>query len=131
MSAFIVSRDHIWFLVQAHDTLDTWKSGGTDYAELAEAGQMLWDENIRSVEYRYSGSDDDHSDCQYGKHEIRSIPSPKVEPVAVLKACACFDYQACETDDYHETKAAKWIDRLRHLAITQLPGWDAAPWGIR
>lgn len=56
---------------------------------------------------------------------------PKVlTAVEVLKACDCYDYQSCETDDYHETTAAKLVDRIRKSAIGKLPGYEDAPWGI-
>lgn len=48
----------------------------------------------------------------------------------VLKACDCFDYQACEVADYRATPAAALVDEIRADWVSRLPGWDAALWGI-
>jgi len=132
MSAFIVSEKHI-------NTLVGYGSGGQnpvsvrlsdgDYLNfnnsehLARAAEILWRENHRSVNYRYDESNE---------------PAPYAfkpglytrQPVDILKACDCYDYQACETPDYYETDAARIITALRKRATRNLPGYDKAAWEI-
>jgi len=48
-------------------------------------------------------------------------------PIAVLKGCECFDYQACETDDYRSSIACTIINAIRTRAILCLPDYDDAP----
>jgi hypothetical protein len=48
MSAYIVSRKHIHYLVTAAA-----QYGLIRLREQDKTGQMLWDENIKSVQYRY------------------------------------------------------------------------------
>ena len=66
MSAWVVSRNHISFMVEAstrHRWDDfEWFHGGRrltlkigDDERASEVAQMLWDENIRSVSARYDG----------------------------------------------------------------------------
>ena len=49
--------------------------------------------------------------------------------MVVLKSIACLRYQSCETEDWEQSKAARWLEELRELAIDHLPGYEAAPWG--
>jgi len=50
--------------------------------------------------------------------------------VQTLKAIACFDYQACETDDWQQSEAFAFCEALRDRAINKLPGYSEAKWGI-
>ncbi len=114
MSAYIVDRSHIAYMVEAtvshaisaqHDLGMSWvwnidRAKGTysraelrciDYEALARVGQMLWNENVKSVRFRYPDCTDD-------------LPGP----------IGC-DYQYGE----------------HRLAIAALPGYDEADWEIR
>ena len=51
-------------------------------------------------------------------------------PIQVIKACNCFDYQACEVENYEETEAAKIIEAIRAAAIERLQGMEEAEWEI-
>ncbi|MBO0715712.1 MAG: hypothetical protein J2P55_00045 [Rhizobiales bacterium] len=42
---------------------------------------------------------------------------PAVVHTQVVKACDCFDYQACETTDYHATPAAAFVASVRNMAM--------------
>ena len=122
MSAFIVHKAHIDALVtfaNAHNLLS--------YQNLTPdaAGDILACQNYRSVNYRYRES---HPTPVY-RFRFHSLP-PATELVTILKACACYDYQACETPDYERTEAARLVARIRNKAIELLPGWGDAPWGI-
>jgi hypothetical protein len=51
-------------------------------------------------------------------------------PVEILKLCAGFSYQACETPDWEQSIAYSLIRRIEKAAIDKLPGYDDAPWDM-
>ena len=147
MSAFVVDRGHIWYLVQAavsrmcREPRMSWYHeekhrtvSSTEREGLAEVGQMLWDENVRSVKYRYDDCDELPGpigcDYQYGRHNGCALPRLRVEPVQVLKACDCFEYQSCEHPGWEESEAHSFLEALRRKAWHALPGYDDARWEI-
>lgn len=125
MSAFIVEDD----LIDALLTYATDMRYGTAHLpghlghDLDKIGQILLDENYRSVNARYRNRDKPH------KYDFKFWPG-ELSPVQIIKACDCYDYQACETDNYCETEAAMIVKRIRSKAISNLPGYSAAKWGM-
>jgi len=122
MSAFVVSKSHIDALIQAAMIL---RRDYIDFLKLDETGQMLWDENHKSVNSRY--------------HEQTAVPvyhfptfavRPVLTPVEVLKAIACLEYQSCEHEGWGESQAKKWLAALSEAAISALPGYEAAAWEV-
>jgi hypothetical protein len=90
-----------------------------------EVGQILVDQNFRSVNYHY---EEDYPVREY----VADPPAVTLSPVAILKACDCYDYQACETPDYWETEAFAIVRAIRNRAIRLLPGYDEAEaWPVR
>lgn len=57
-----------------------------------------------------------------------------VNAPATVKYCQCYDYQACETDNYEDTDAAKIIKHIKYEALRQslemIPEYNKAPWGL-
>lgn len=121
MSAFLVTREHIDLIVSAVEAWDRFKGFG----DLEELGQTLWQENARSVAYRYP-----NHPAPVVRYELRPGRYPAPDPVVVLKQIACLRYQSCERPDWEESRACKLLGSIEGLAISQLPGYDAAPWGI-
>jgi hypothetical protein len=158
MSAYVVDRKHIWFLVDSatHPAIAkgwcgplSWvwsidRESGTyeraslaaaDYRRASEVGQMLWSENVASVRHRYPDCGDGElpgpigCNYVYGDHErlpYRACP----EPVAVLKACDGYEYQACEHPGWEGSEAHAYIEALRTRAIRALPGYEEAAWEV-
>ncbi len=98
-------------------------------------GGVLLAENIRSLVSRYgaSAAQDDAGGCdpwayRFREHVAANAHGGKVA-VQALKALACFDYQACESDDYDRTDAAHIVRDMRAEAIRALPGYEFASWG--
>ena len=58
------------------------------------------------------------------------MPLLHLDPVQVLKACDCYDYQSCETDDYPQSEAKRMIETIKTWAITTLPSYDKAEWAL-
>ena len=96
---------------------------------------ILYQENIRSVQTRYGSTDLENLPGLIGKPATlvvtpRELMQAPMDPVKILKACDCLDYQSCETEDYNETLAAHLIFAIRKAAIHNLPGYQNAPWEI-
>lgn len=152
MSAYVCDLNHITYLVQAgtaigivgrHSTLswvwDIDQKTGTykrstlprgDHAKALRVGQMLWDENVKSVQARYPGDRElpGPIDCDY--QYSNSVPLFYVfAPVQVIKACDCYAYQSCEHDEWKTSEAKAYIDALRLTACRHLPGYEDARWG--
>lgn len=147
MSAFVVDRNHIEFLVASalnlcelnRSNAFRWRANGAPYQlapgdqEAADrVGQMLWDENIRSVLHRYPG---DTRETMPGpcdetfeyRHDFGKVwPFKAAE---VFKACHCWEYQTCETPDHEQTDAWAFVQALQRAAASHVPGYEAAPWG--
>ncbi len=129
MSAFNVSDEHIRYLVCAyHRYSRTWH----DIEDLRGYAVMLRNANTQSTSYLYG---DRHPDMR--GEMVTDFPltmwemdSVRVEPVQVLKACACYEYQACEPPGWEASPAHEWLERLTHITEQQLPGWDDAEWEI-
>jgi hypothetical protein len=97
-----------------------------------EVGRLLLTENERSVYHRYPDSKAGNLPGRIGEdvssYRFRFIHAP-LPAVVVLKSCDCFDYQACETDDYETSLAHAIVHAIRKECIRALPGYDGAPWG--
>lgn len=142
MSAYMVNREHIRYLITAAKNItnvfrwyykDECNELLRDDRETAtKTGQMLWDANMESIVARYPGTKPDNVPGMIGETYIyvhNRDYHGEIDPVQVIKACDCFDYQACEYDDWKKSNAKAFIDSLRSDAWHNLPGYDAAEWG--
>ena len=125
MSAWIVSNEHLAAMVKFLQASNNWHQ--IDDGEARRLFRILADENARSVNHRYS-----HHEPQDAPEYSTSLMmrAQVLDPVVILKARSCYEYQSCETDDYYETEAAKINARVQAAAIAKLPGYEEAPWGI-
>jgi hypothetical protein len=131
MSAFMVDDTHIDALLTAGLLLDPraplrWWIPGVRELTAATAdrvGAMLLAENRRSVNHRYR---EDEIESIYQFHQLAGRP----DPVVVLSAIDCYEYQACEHPEWERSEAWAFCDALRRLACRHLPGYEAAPWEI-
>lgn len=131
MSAFVVSNNHInilinWAVSQTGFKVNVYYQEktftiGEDNAQ--QAGQILLDENYRSVNHRYDSFDKAERFKFVRKHFLN------MSKVQIIKHCDCLNYQSCETDDWKDTFAFKIIKAIRERAIHSLPGYDDAKWG--
>lgn len=145
-SAFLVSKKHIDVLVAARHpskpgaenlprpSKDAWSGTIFDHMNDNALGQMLWDENQKSIDARYSGSRAEvREGVGVGSKLPRyrfNMPSVKLSHVVVLKAIHCYEYQASEHDGWASSKAKEYCDELSKILVRSLPGYDEAPWGI-
>jgi hypothetical protein len=146
MSAYIVNKAHIDALVLLGQRGpsdrapqypgDGWY-GPYTYRDktLDEIGTDLVCENVRSINARYPDTIDDPEHMP-GPIEHYWEPTytfnPKVKhPTTIegLKLIACYEYQACEHAGWATSDAHDYCQSLRSALVSELPGYDAAPWG--
>lgn len=160
MSAFMVGKEHIdalvtaalaigqegplrWFAhpltdeesALAHQVGAPWGAEGPEiarrlsrYATAEEAdriGQMVTRENRLSVNHRYNESEVEDIYAYDGPAQVRSV-----DPVVILKAIDCYEYQSCEHPGWEASEAFAFCQALRRRMIRRLPGYDDAPWEI-
>jgi len=152
LSAFVVGKPHLDYILSfglldaAHNPL-SWlaplKAGcgreaapdfNSDFQlrrrqltrDTADAvGHMLLEENIRGVNDRYSMEGEPE-----GMYAFEPT-SRKLDPVQLLKALQCYEYQACESRGWDDSEARVFCDALRRRAIGRLPGYEQAAWEVR
>jgi len=131
MSAYIVNTEHAIYLVHAMARYQMHHIGQPlAYAcseELAAVTNDLLQENYKSVHYRYEGRHIDELDEVTAADMNRYVF--RFEPVEVIKAVECYQYQACEHEGWETSKARTMTNQLKSAAISRLEGYDAAPWG--
>lgn len=149
MSAFMVSQAHIHYLVSAAVRLANvgplawiWnvdREQGTysravlppgNSARKRAVGQMLWDENLKSVCHRYPDGLALPGPVTCGYEYDDTQPVRRVDPVAVLKALSAYEYQACEHPGWPTSEAKAFCRALRAEAIRCLPGYEEATWDV-
>lgn len=132
MSAWIASDAHISTLVGFYAANTNSNINVKWYATRLMAA------NVRSVNHRYS--DNDKSRWHGTENETRMYGS--AGPVTVLKLAQSLDYQSCEHADWQTSQARKLLTKIekvaraklgphyRNMPTDELPGYNAAPWGV-
>jgi hypothetical protein len=122
MSCFVVPDFHI-------DTLVSWAVANGAAAFIdgltpRELAAELHLANCAAYRERY-GEDAGENYTFTMRPEVHAMPA-----VQVLKACSCFDYQACSWSKYDGSPAQRAVERIRDHAITYVPGYRAAFWTL-
>lgn len=146
MSAYIVEDDTIDLLASAMQYWSGLRDGQYRQEEADHAVQYLrpairsWegvaramlDANVESVTARYTQIDDE----EWNAAEVYTFRPVNVAawPPALLLATvahslACWEYQACEGDDYEARPGWRYVQVLKTLLMQQVPGCSATPWG--
>ena len=121
MSAFIVSKKHIDAICEY--VVINKKNGYGIPDDPNELGQILWKENHRSVNSRYSEKSKSPK-YQFETTDLRTTAAD------FMKLLHCLDYQSCEHPKYDKSKAHKYIRELAYRAASDVVGYDEAEWGI-
>lgn len=108
MSAFIVNDNTINAVLGFADQYDLNQFGCEDFSAL---GQLLVDENYRSVNHRYGENDTPHT-FVYSRYTVPAT--------AALQHLACIEYQLCEPKDWEITPAFRLCARLRKKMVDRL-----------
>ena len=97
-----------------------------------EVGQLLLNENVKSVNHRYRAKDVPPA---YAFREVHAIKRGQYNPILtaidIIKACNCLEYQSCEHPGWNRSWAKRFLDHVIDNSIPRLPDYDAAPWGIK
>lgn len=112
MSAWFVSKAHIDALVTyALDHAIRPKPDGT------ALGRLLWEENAKSLRYRYSDADKawDLADAQTYVFRPAYVSS-----VDVFKAAQSYDYQSCEHPEWPTSDAKRIVDVIQASILLRL-----------
>jgi hypothetical protein len=155
MSAFVVDKSLIDLLVAAADhygrrgggsRMQWWQTdeqGGyagwrylwpaededDSHYTASQVGQMLVDENVRSVHHRYSDTDPDRGDlpgpvdAYYMGPYVYEPPGRVLSPGEVFAAIDCLDYQSCEHDEWRSSEAHAFLESLREAACRHVDGY--------
>ena len=126
MSAWIVSKTHVAAIVR-FAMRNTYTQATIRDLGYENAATMLYAENVTSVNHRYADQTPDEP-VAFTYREIDRAPD--LSPVECIKAVDCLEYQSCEHPGWKESRARKLLDAIRGAAISKLPGYKAAPWGI-
>ena len=149
MSAYIVDKDHISFLVNAafkaaandHSLSFSWYHNGERHeltsGNCDEVGQMLLDECVTSVSFRYSdagitqlpGPNSAYWLIPF-RHDVHVTQRADENWVAqVFKSIDCYEYESCEHPEWRSSSALVFIETLRKQACRMLPSYNKAEWG--
>jgi hypothetical protein len=127
MSAYIVSKEHIIYLVTAAHRIDRLNRCG-GYTNLPCDASILWQENVLSVNARYPGDKSDHALYTIEEKDIPGIIHlPDLGQLA--KAVHCYEYQSCEHDGWEDSEAFAWCEKVKYNILQALPGYQNAVWG--
>lgn len=128
MSAFICSDKHISAIVKwvSRHNVSVWfgnpsrKLGPGDEQELVD---ILYAENVKSVNYRYN-ENDATTGCVY------DLGAPELGSVEVIKLVQSLEYQSCEHDEWDTSDAKEILLAMKSAAVSRLPGYESAEWSI-
>jgi hypothetical protein len=127
MSAYVVDRHHVIFLAKARSLLPESIHHEDPKQELKDA-QMLWDENVKSVQFRYTSPPD--GDFTITMQDIQNTNwNRPVDCVQVIKSIGCYEYQSCEHPGWKTSRAYQFCQSLLRIALNSVPGYDSAMWG--
>ena len=144
MSAFICSSLHIKTIAvyATEKNIDSYggyalrnvDGNGRDLSDATTVTQILMEENIKSVCYRYREEIKNYNaymeQTKVTNKEAALIGMRAFSPVEVLKLIHCLDYQSCEHPDWRESLAYRILRAFERSLLRRLPGYDAAPWSI-
>lgn len=138
MSAYMVEPHHIAYLVAA--AFDCPRQPDTPFfaGKLPKRGnprvalaKMLEAENAKSVEYRYPRN----GKVALTRWKVDALQASNwnallhFDPIQIVKAVHCYQYQACEHPDWQTSVAKEITDWILDNAIRALPGYEQAYWG--
>lgn len=139
MSAYIMNDDEIntivsYFIESKHGVHGegAWLRMGEStwdyltYENAAKVAAILMAQNIRSVNSKYG-------DNTGNAYVFEYLPQAHKRPMGnIIGALECYEYQACETNDWHTSLAHEIVQGLRkHLLKTIAEADGAYTWGIQ
>lgn len=132
MSAFMCSDRHLTLLAAYALRHDLYPRDGVqrrDRDGLAECFGILAKANADSINSLYT-PEDGHAEFVPTTPHAGALKE-RLDPIAIIKACHCYDYQSCEARTWERSEARQLVRAIEDHAIRHLPGYDAAPWSIQ
>jgi hypothetical protein len=123
MSAYVIDIKHIAYLCAYYESARMSAYCG-DKSPL-QVANLLLAANYASVNARYRETD---AAPELSESDIE-LHWGAFNPVQVIKAAVCLDYQSCEVDGWEQSEACDIINRIIRNAVHNLPGYDDAKWG--
>jgi hypothetical protein len=155
MSAWIVSKQHIdvlvrgaleqggfhhhvrWYNVLPDHPGKFATPEGEGVILASQLGQMLWRENHKSVNCRYSENRrtppyvyEEPSEFLFTKRDGWSTPQTRVNPAVLAKQVHCYNYQTCEHSGYRSSKAHSLVLYLGYAVSSNVEGYEDTVWGV-
>lgn len=126
MSAYVVDKTTIDAIVTIKIALDRLDDGSNEPPDCSEGlakydrlGQMLWRENHRSVNARYSET------YRAPSYKFRAVPYDRNDLGYALKriegALRSLRYQSCEHDGWEKSRAAAFVSGMIQRVSTRCP----------
>jgi hypothetical protein len=129
MSAWVVSDDHISYLVAAAVAYEGDRS--FTRATPTDVGKIFLRQNINSVMHLYPDTPKERVMEYLRRVESYTYAAPvDLNPVVAIKLARSWQYQTNETSNYSSTLAWEMVERIIVSAINNLPGYEEAPWVI-
>lgn len=139
MSCFICDDAHITALAAyavRHGIADTTRLAalarihGESLTDVEALAAEMFNENVASFRARYQGRhESDIGSFTFDRETSIKVRVGAFSPIAIIKSAQCFEYQACEHDDWKHSYTKSVINGIISHAITELPGYSAASWG--
>lgn len=139
MSAYIVSTDTIDLILSVAQRVARHSSnlylGDREnpavlnlQTDTRQIGQILMDENYRSVNYRYNESG--AAETYTFRHVDTDRAGAGIDPaILALGSIKCLRYQSCETPEYAQSDAARILNAIEGFCTSYLMNVHDAPWG--
>src|ERR1019366_7436751 len=115
MSAFLCSDYHLSVIA---------RKVGKGSASQKEIFDMLRAQNIRSLAARYT------EPWPVEPAEFVAAPAHLYSPLEVIHAIHCYEYQACETDDWRNTEASRWCRNAERTLLREIPEYANAEYHL-
>lgn len=139
MSAFMCSEDHIRVLAvaavygagpdavrMANTALATCETNAID-----DASAYLYEANRASLRALYREREQPTiGEPLITRAHLARITEHLLNPLVVIKLAKCYEYQACDWKQWDGSEAQELCNAAVSMAVTSLPGYDAAPWGL-
>lgn len=134
MSTYIVSDETVSVIVKAFEVYNIthYSSDCNEFIEKKRQtiGQSLVNQNYRSVNYRYIDQMTPH---KFEFTDINLMVNGKLDTGLIVGCIDCYEYQACENDDYFQSKIRHSLRWLKDTILNQYIKQDGfeKSWGYR
>ena len=140
MSAFVVGKEHInkictAALLARYGKMTYYyneERHPVDDETIDSIGQMLLDENVKSVMYRYKDSQltdlPGKTDAEYIIPFKYIVELSSLSGIQIIKLIQCLEYQSCEHPEWKTSEAYAFLEALIRRQFDRIPGYDDAKW---